>query len=326
MKVAVWYNNKDIRIEDRPKPAPSGNEILVKVHACGICGSDIVEWYRLPRAPLIQGHEAAGQIEKVGENITNFKVGDRVFIAPKVGCGECKYCKKGHHSICPNVKVRVPGAYSEYVLVPEELVDKAVFKIPEDTSYDTATFIVPLACVIRAQKFADIKEDDTVLIIGAGMSGLLHVKLALNKGANVTAVDINEKKLEFAKKLGATTKNATEEPSQKYDIVILCTAAMPAFEQAWESVDLGGTIVLFTVPDPEKQVVVPVNDFWRKEVRLITSYYCGPDDLEQSLDLITSKKIEVDDLITHRLPLDDIQKGFNLVCEGKDSIKVIIKP
>tara|TARA_Y100000310_G_scaffold317216_1_gene369833 strand:- start:53 stop:1033 length:981 start_codon:yes stop_codon:yes gene_type:complete len=326
MKAAVYYNNNDIRIEDIPQPKINEKQILVKVHSCGICGSDVVEWYRLPRAPLVQGHEMSGEVVEVGSLVKNYKVGDRVFIAPKVGCGKCKYCQKSHHSVCPNVKARLPGAFTEYVLVPEELIENAVFLIPDKLSYDAATFIEPLACAIRAQKFSNIKKEDSVLVIGSGMSGLLHIKLALNKGAKVTAIDINENKLEFAKKLGAKAINAKNPPSEKFDVVILCTASLQAFEQAWKSVDLGGVIVLFTVPDPDKKVIVPVNDFWRKEVKIITSYYCGPDNLKESLNLISSGEIKVKDMITHRLPLDEIQKGFNLVLDGKESIKVIINP
>ncbi|MBN2043056.1 MAG: alcohol dehydrogenase catalytic domain-containing protein [Candidatus Aenigmarchaeota archaeon] len=325
MKVAVYYNNSDIRVEEREKPVPKDNELLVKVHSCGICGSDLVEWYRLPRAPLIPGHELGGEIAETGEIVTDFKAGDRVFVAPKIGCGECRYCRKGHQSVCPNVKKRLDGAFAEFVLVPEEMVKKAVFRLSESVSYDEATFIEPLACVYRAQKFAGVKKGDKVLIIGSGMSGILHIKLAIEKGANVTATDINQYRLDFAKRCGATAV-AGGEIEGKFDVVILCAAALPAFETAWKSVDTGGTIILFTVPSPDKQVVVPVNDFWRKEVKIITSYYCGPDDLEESMKLISSKKIGVEDMITHRLPLERIQEGYRLVAEAKDSLKVIIRP
>ncbi|MAG08585.1 alcohol dehydrogenase [Candidatus Woesearchaeota archaeon] len=326
MKVTVWYNNNDIRIEEREKPKPQANEILFKVHSCGICGSDIVEWYRLPRAPLIPGHEASGEIVEIGSSVDNYKKGDRIFVAPKIGCSNCKYCKKGHHSVCPNAKARLPGAFSEFVLIPEELVNNAVFLIPKDMSYDTATFVEPLACVVRAQKFAGIKENDNVLILGSGMSGLLHIKLALNKKAIVTSTDINENRLKFAEKLGARTFNAKEELKEKFDVVIVCSGAMPAIEQAWKAVDLAGTIILFTVPHPDKDVIVPVNDFWRKEVKIMASYYCAPDDMKEAFELLSSGKIKVDDMITHRLPLKDIEKGFKLVTEGDESLKVIIKP
>lgn len=326
MKVAVWYNNQDIRIEERDKPAPSAGEILIKTHACGICGSDIVEWYRLPRAPLVQGHEVSGEIVEVGSSISQYRVGDRICVAPKVGCGECRYCDKGHHSVCPNVKARLPGAYAEYVLIPEGLVEQAIFPIPDNLDYDCATFIEPLACVVRAQKFAGVKAGDSVLILGSGMSGLLHIKLAVHKQATVVATDINEARLKIAQKLGAQAVNAKQELKDKFDVVMVCTGAIPAIEQAWQSVDLAGTVVMFTVPHPDHEVIVPVNDFWRKEIKIISSYYCGPDDLRESFRLINSGEVIVADLITHRLPLKEIEQGFRLVTEGTESIKVIVNP
>ncbi len=322
----MYYSNKDIRIEEKEKPKPKGKELLVKVHSCGICGSDVVEWYRLPRAPLIPGHELGGEIAGIGESFTDFKTGDRVFVAPKIGCGECRYCKKGHQSVCPNMDVRLGGAFSEFILVPGEMASKAVFRLPDRLSYDEATFIEPLACSVRAQRFANVRKGDRVLVVGSGMSGMLHVKLALNKGAEVTATDINKYRLDFVKKCGATAIDANEEIKGKFDVVILCAAALPAFETAWKNVDIGGVIVLFTVPSPDKQVVVPVNDFWRNEIKVITSYYCGPEDLEESLKLISEGKIGVKDMITHTLPLEKIQEGFDLVSKAGDSLKVIIRP
>ncbi|MFC2142993.1 alcohol dehydrogenase catalytic domain-containing protein [Candidatus Aenigmatarchaeota archaeon] len=330
MRVAMYYNNRDVRIEEKETPIPKNKEILVKVHSSGICGSDLAEWYRMPRAPLVQGHEMSGEIVEVGPGIEKFKIGDRVFVAPKVGCQNCKTCSDGHESICPNVKARMPGAFAEFVCIPEEL-QKAVFSLPHDISYETATFIEPLACAIRAQKLAGVNEKDEILVIGSGISGLLHTKLAKNKGADVTAIDINEKKLEYARKFGANTIQPTLQESvnssdKKFSVVILCTAALKAFETAWKSVGLGGRIILFTVPAPDKEVVVPVNDFWRKEVKIITSYYCGPDDLQKSMEYIFLKKLKVDDMITHRLPLSDIQKGFQLMADGSESLKIIIEP
>jgi L-iditol 2-dehydrogenase len=321
MKVAMYYNNNDVRLEEMPKPTISDNELLIKIMACGICGSDVVEWYRMPRAPLVQGHEMSGEIVEVGPGITKFKIGDRVFVAPKVGCDNCKTCNDGHQSICPNVKVRMPGAFAEFVCVPEEL-QKAVFSLPHNVSYEKATFIEPLACAIRAQKLANVKQGDSVLMIGSGISGLLHIKLARIKGVDVTAIDINEKRLEYARKFGANTDKA----DKKFNVIILCAAALNAFETAWKSIDLGGRIVLFTVPGPDKQVVVPVNDFWRKEIKIITSYYCGPDDLQESMKYIFSGKITVEDMITHRLPLEEIQKGFHLMTQPSESLKIIIEP
>lgn len=335
MKVAKWYNNNDIRIENMPKPKPGRNEILVKVISCGICGSDIVEWYRLPKAPLVPGHEFGAEVVETGCSVTEFKPGDRVFVAPKVPCMNCYYCKKGHHPVCSNVADRLPGGFAEYVLVPASIVTYGTYILPDTISYDQSTFIEPLACVVRAQNLAAIQEEQTVLVIGCGMSGLLHVKLGKAKNCKIIATDINAQKLVYAERAGAdVTIDAGENVPEillarngrKADVVILCAAALSAVEQAWNSVDKGGTIVFFTVPAPDKKVEIPLNYFWTREVKILTSYYCGPPDILEAIQLLQKGTIIVDDLITHKLPLDDIDKGYQLVIEGKESIKVIITP
>ncbi|MBW2706919.1 MAG: alcohol dehydrogenase catalytic domain-containing protein [Deltaproteobacteria bacterium] len=335
MKVAKWYSNKDIRIESVPRPRPGRNEILVKIVSCGICGSDVVEWYRLPRAPLIPGHEIGGQVLETGESVNEIKPGDRVFIAPKVPCMQCYYCKNGHYPVCSNVEDRLPGGFAEYVLVPDSLVTNGTYILPDKITYDQSTFIEPLACVARAQKLADIQEGQTVVVIGCGMSGLLHVKCGKAKNCKIIAIDINEQKLEYADRLGVDlTINAHENVPEilvarngrKADAVILCVSALSAVEQAWKCVDKGGTIVFFAVPGPDKKVEIPINDFWTREVKILTSYYCGPPDIIDAINLMETGTIKVDDLITHKFPLNDIAKGFQLVVEGKESIKVIITP
>ncbi len=203
MKVSMWYNNNDIRLQDVPTPTPGPGELLVKVMSCGICGSDIVEWYRLPRAPLVQGHEVGVEVLETGPGVTKFKKGDRLFIAPKIPCLKCRYCLNGHYPQCTAVKDRLPGGFAEYILVPKQLVANGCYRLPENVSYDQATFIEPLACVVRAQKLADIKEGQIVLILGSGMSGLLNVKLAKYKDCMVFATDINKNRLEMARRFGA---------------------------------------------------------------------------------------------------------------------------
>jgi L-iditol 2-dehydrogenase len=335
MKVAKWYNNRDIRIEEVPTPTPGPKEMLVKVMACGICGSDVVEWYRLPRAPLVQGHEIGVQVAQVGESVTKFRPGDRVFIAPKVPCMKCHYCANGHYPQCSGVKERLPGGFAEYILVPEILIENGSWLLPENVTYDQSTFIEPLACVIRAQRLAGLKAGQTIMVLGCGMSGLLHVRLAKFSDAKVIATDINAKRLEFAQKIGADTAiNVTDnvaerlgsEIGQLVDVVMLCTSAISAVEQAWKCVDKGGTIVFFAVPGPTQTVTVPINDFWTKEIRILTSYYCGPPDIEEAIHLITTGAIKTDDLITHNLLLSETAKGFQLVANGKESLKVIIHP
>lgn len=335
MRVAVWYDNKDIRIEEQPLGRPGPGEMIVRVISCGICGSDIVEWYRLPRAPLVQGHEIGAEVVETGPDVTRFRPGDRVFIAPKVPCGECKYCADGHFPQCSAVKERLPGGFAEYILVPEVLLERGAYPLPGSISFDQSTFVEPLACVVRSQAICDLRRGQAVIVLGCGMSGLLQIQLAKKKGCRVAATDLDPAKLERAKGFGADLTIPADEdvPARmaelfcgKADAVILCTAALPAVEQAWAAVDKGGAIVFFAVPGPEKQVVFPVNAFWTQEIRVLTSYYCGPPDIEESMRLLAAREIDVDSLVTHRLPLEETARGFQLVVEGKEAIKVIIKP
>jgi L-iditol 2-dehydrogenase len=335
MKVSMWHNNRDIRLKEVPTPCPGPGELLVKVLSCGICGSDIVEWYRLPRAPLVQGHEVSVQVVECGEGVIGFSPGDRLFIAPKVPCMECEYCQAGHHPQCNSTKDRLPGGFAEYMVVPGELVAKGTYRLPDTVADDEATFIEPLACAVRAQRLANIDAGQTVLVLGAGMSGLLHLKLAKLRGCRVIVTDVNPWRLDLARRLGAdevidatsdVPAKLVEANGRKADVVMVTTSALVALQQAWASVDMGGVVVLFTVPGPDEDVVVPLNDFWRKEVRIITSYYCGPPDFEEALGLIEGSTLAVDDMITHRLPLKETAEGFRMLLEGSDALKIIIKP
>lgn len=335
MKIARWYNNHDIRIEQVPRPVPGPGEMLVEVQSCGICGSDVVEWYRLPRAPLVPGHEIGAVVVEVGASVAGWRPGDRVFIAPKVPCGQCEYCRKGHFPVCPNVKERLPGGLAEYIRVPQILVEKGTWRLPDAVSYDQSTFIEPLACVVRAQRLAGVESGQTVLVMGCGMSGLLQIKLAAATGCRVIATDINSRRRTAAVAMGAeqaidaagnVVQQMVDITGRKADVVMLCTGAMAAVEQAWKCVDSGGAVVFFAVPGPGKSVAVPINEFWTREIRILTTYYCGPPDIEKAIELLAAGTVTVDDMITHRLPLKDVARGFELVLDGQESLKVIINP
>ena len=335
MKIALWYNNRDIRITDVPRPEPGPGEILAKVHACGICGSDVVEWYRLPRAPLVQGHELGLEVAATGPDVDRFKPGDRIFIPPKIPCGKCRLCRDGHFPQCTEIKERLPGGFAESILVPQVFVESGTYPLPDSLSYEQSTFIEPLACVVRARRLAEADAARTVLVLGCGMSGLLHIQMAKRAGSRVVATDVQPQKLEAARSFGAdlavpagddVPARMAEFLGQKADLVILTTSALSAVEQAWASLNKGGTIVFFAVPGPDKQVVVPINDFWMKEVRILTSYYCGPPDIREAMDLLAERAVDVERLITHRLPLSEIAEGFRLVLDGREAIKVIIRP
>jgi len=339
MLVAVYYNNKDVRVEERPVPKIGPGEILMKTMACGICGSDVMEWYRIKKAPRVLGHEATGVIVEVGEGVTQYKVGDRIFASHHVPCNQCRYCLNGHHTACETLHTTNfdPGGFSQYIRVPKINVERGILKLPDNVSFEEGTFIEPLGCVVRGQRIAGVKQGQTVLVLGSGPSGLLHIQLAKVNGAEkVIATDIDEYRMKTAEKFGADIvingkedvptllKEANE--GRGADVVIVCTGALPAVHQAWRSVDKGGTILFFAVPPPNVEVTIPINDFWRNEVKAATSYGAAPMDLKESLKLIAAKKINVKDMITHKLPIQEAQLGFQLVAQAKNCIKVIIEP
>lgn len=339
MRVAKYYNNRDVRLKEIPIPQIGPNEILVKVIASGICGSDVLEWYRMKKAPLVLGHEIAGEIAKVGDNIRRFNVGDRVFVSHHVPCNKCHYCLNGHHTACETLHTTNfdPGGFSEYIRVPQINVELGTYRLPDSLSYEDATFIEPLACVIRGQRLAHVGSGDTLLILGSGVAGLLHVLLAKSRNTKrIIATDVSEYRLKAATQFGAdlTLNSRDLTPSlvrdsnegRLVDKIVVCTGAVSAVSQAFESIDRGGTILFFAVPPPGTDVRVPMVDFWRNEITLVTSYGAGPSDLEESLSMLGSNKIIPHKMITHKLGLSDIGSGFQLVASAGESLKVVIEP
>jgi len=325
MKVAVYYNNSDIRIEELPKPCIEEGEILVKVKASGICGTDVMEWYRIRKAPRILGHEITGDI--IESKSSKYGIGQRVFVSHHVPCNKCKYCLADNHTACDMLHKGnyVPGGYSEFVRVPKINVDIGIYILPENVSYEEGTMIEPLACVVRGQRAINVKKGQTVLILGSGISGLLNIQLAKSKGAEVIATDIHKYRLDKAKESGADKViNAKETLTIKADRIIICTGAFQAVKQAFDSIDRKGIIQFFAIPG--RNIEIPTEDFWRNEITVTSSYGAAPVDLEEALELIKNGKINVKDMITHILPLDQIQKGFKIVSDAGESLKVVLRP
>ncbi len=338
MRVAVYYNNNDVRLEEMPAPSISQDELLVRVDASGICGSDVMEWYRIMRAPLVLGHEITGTVVEVGKEVTGYKVGDRLFVSHHVPCNTCHYCLSGHHTVCDTLRSTNfdPGGFAEYLRVPAINVDRGVFLLPDNMSLDEGVFIEPLACVYRGQRVAAIKPGLTVLVIGSGITGLLHIKLAAALGAGtVFATDINPYRLDMASKYGAQVIDAQDNVPERLmelndgrlaDVVIICTGAVPAITQALASVERGGTILFFASPEPGVTVPLPVFDLWKNEVSVVNSYGASPLDITGAIELINAGRVEVKDMITHRFGLADTGEGFKLVAGAGESMKVIIEP
>jgi L-iditol 2-dehydrogenase len=340
MRVAMWYNNRDVRIEEKPIPRIGLGELLVRVEASGICGSDVMEWYRLDRAPLVLGHEIGGQIVAVGEGVERYKVGDRVTAAHHVPCNTCHYCLSGHHTACDTLRRTNfdPGGFAEYIRLPAINVDRGVFLLPDEVSYEEATFVEPLACVLRGQRIAHMPPGYSVLVIGSGIAGLLHVQLARARGAGrVIASDISDYRLQAARQAGAeATFQAVEDLPARLrqvnqgclaDLVIVCTGATSAIMPALKSVERGGTILLFAPTDPGVTIPISINElFFRNDITITTSYAGSPADYQTALELIRAGIVPVRRMVTHRFGLAEIGLGFQLVAAAQDSIKVVIEP
>ena len=339
MKVAMYYNNHDVRIEEQDIPKISDDELLVKVIASGICGSDVMEWYRVKKAPIVLGHEISAVVEKTGKNVKDFKVGDRVFVTHHVPCNECDFCKKDQQTLCKTIKSTkfYPGGFAQYLRVPEINIRFGTFKLPNSVSDYEGTFIEPLACVVRGFRVAHYSKADSVLVLGSGMAGLLNIKLAKAYGAKkIFTTDINPYRLKLAKKMGADVvinakDNVAEEVKKNNDgtlanFVILCAGVPIAVRQAIESVKPGGTILWFAMTAPGVDVQIPFFDLWNKQVSTYSTYAGAGRDITEAIELLADKKVDVNDMITHKLPMDETAKGFKLVADAKKSMKVIIEP
>jgi L-iditol 2-dehydrogenase len=336
----MYYNNKDIRIEDLPVPKIGSGEILMRIEASGVCGSDVLEWYRVKKAPLVLGHEVAGQVLEVGKGVENYHVGDRVVAAHHVPCNTCTYCLSGHHTACDTLRSTNfdPGGFAEYLRIPAINVDRGVHIIPEEISYEDATFHEPLGCVIRAQRIARLSAGQSILVLGCGIAGLLNVHLARFTGAGkILAVDIVPFRLNAAKDFGADEAILPLENLQEClrqlnggrlaDLVFVCTSAESAQTQALECVERGGVVLFFAPTDPDVLIPLSINDiFFRNDITLTTSYGAAPYDSWLALELIRNPLMRINDMITHRFPLDEAQKAFQVVAKAQDSIKVNIEP
>ena len=340
MRVAMYYNNNDVRIEEMPRPEIGPGELLLKIEASGICGSDVMEWYRVQRAPLVLGHEVAGSVAEVGPDVSQFREGDRLVVTHHVPCNACRYCLSGHHTVCDTLRATNydPGGFCEYVRLPAINVDRGAIPIPGGVSFDEASVAEPLACVYRGQRRANIQPGQSVLVLGSGLAGMLHINLARALGAGrIVSTDLSDFRLAAARRLGADVTIRADEYSPQAlrdvndgrlaDLVIVATGARPALMQALESVERGGTVLFYAPTEPGVEIPVPINDvFFRNDATLTTTYAAAPGDLTTALDLIASGRVQIGDMISHRLPLDETALGFRLTAGAADSLKVVIEP
>ena len=340
MRVAMYYRNDDVRVEEVPRPTIGPGEIGVRIEASGVCGSDVMEWYRVKKAPLVLGHEIGGVVDEVGEGVETFAVGDRVTATHHVPCHTCPICQRGHTTLCDTLRTTRfdPGGFAEFVRVPALQTDRGVLKLPDEVSFEQATFIEPLGCVVRGQRVARVRPGQSVLVLGAGLAGLLHVALARAAGAGlVVATDVHPFRLEAASRFGAdrVLDARTEDVEARFrevndgrlaDRVLVCTAVPAVNEQAFQLVERGGTILFFALVTPGVALAYPAFDLWNRGATITQSYAAALVDLAEALELIRRGRVPVDKMITHRLPLEDTSEGFQRVAAAADSIKVVIEP
>ena len=341
MKAAVVKSNSNIEIKNIEKPPVGPGDMLVKMRACGICGSDVEKVFGKYGQPSMRlGHEPAGIITQVGSEISNFSVGDRVFTHHHVACysDDCHECSHGNETMCKRYyesNLEPCGLADEYV-VPEWNVNHGgVLNIPANMSFEEAAMIEPLACCIRAWNKFKHQKNDSVAILGVGPTGIMHVLLAKLYGfGKVFCLDLNDYRLNFAKKFETITihsgnTNALEQiksetANQGVDVVIVSTSSLNALKDAVHFVRKGGTIVMFGVPSKGANVDLDMSEVYSKGITIVNSYAASDVDTTHALDLISNKQIDVSQLITHKYNLQECQQAFAHAKSGDNAMKIII--
>jgi L-iditol 2-dehydrogenase len=340
MLAVEYHSNDDVRIVDLPIPDIGPGELLVQLRACGLCASDVMEWYMKPRAPIYPGHEPVGTVVAVGDGVQQFTVGQRVFIHHHVPCMVCHFCQRGSFSQCLTFRnTRLyPGGLAEYIRVPALNVQLDVLPMPGELSFETATLIEPLACCVRGINRAFIQPGDSVLILGAGSNGQMLALVAQQRGASrVIIVDPIAYRRQRA--LDAGIDHALDpavgqenllqhiyaiNDGRKPDIVLVTPSSISAMQQGFELVGPGGTVLFFAPPPPTATLPITPNTLFFQEISLHTSYSAGPYETRLALDLLCTGNIRPDTLITHRFPLRDAAKAFAVVAKPGDALKVVI--
>ncbi len=340
MLAVEYHSNDDVRIVDLPVPEIGPGELLVQLKACGLCASDVMEWYMKPRAPIYPGHEPVGIVAAVGEGVLQFSIGQRVFIHHHVPCMVCHFCQRGSFSQCPTFRATrlYPGGLAEYIRVPAPNVKLDVLALPDELSFEAAILIEPLACCVRGINRSAIQSGDSVLVLGAGSNGLMLALLAQQRGAvRVIIADPIAYRRQCALDAGIDhvldpgfdQENFlqhiyTVNDGRKPDIVLVTPSSISAMQQGLELVAPGGTVLFFAPPPSTSTLLITPNTLFFQEISLHTSYSAGPYETRVALDLLRTRRIRPETVITHRFALQDAAKAFALVAKPGNALKVII--
>lgn len=338
MKVARLYGFHDIRIEEAPVPRVGPREALLKTRASGICSGDVMPWYIEKKAPLVIGHEPAGEIVEVGEEVSSFRAGDRVFVHHHAPCLVCRHCLRGNHVQCETWGRTsiTPGGISEYILIPETNLENDTLRLPGPLGYEDGALIEPLACVVKGLRRAGVREGDTVLVIGLGAMGVLQLLALKRYGAGrIICADMVPYRLGKAEELGADltidvshtdTAGALRETTsgEMADIVIVGPNSTEALATGISCAGAGGTVLMFTPARPGETLAISPNELYFRDVSIRTSYSCGPDDTREALRLIEEGTVRASQVVTHRFPIEETERAFRLTAEAGESLKCMI--
>lgn len=338
-RTVVFHSPDDLRVEQVSLPSPGPGDLVVRIRACGLCPGEAMEWYMARKAPLVLGHEPVAEIIHAGADVRGFVPGERVFVHHHAPCLRCGRCQRGDFVHCATWRqTRLhPGGVSEFAVVPSAIVQGDTLRLPAELDDDAATFVEPLACVVKSLRRGGLRPGAAVLVIGLGVMGLLHILLARRLGAGViVGADRVPSRLRRARPAGADLAvNVAEDAlagavrratgDEGADLVVVGPGTVEAIESGFASAAPGGTVVLFTPTPPEARFPLPVHDAYFREIRIVPSYSAGPDDTAEALRHLVSG-LPVASLVTHRLPLARTAEGYRLVREARDALKVIVRP
>jgi L-iditol 2-dehydrogenase len=336
MQVARLYDFGDIRLEQSPRPQPGPDDLLVRVTACGICSGDIMPWYIRRKAPLVLGHEPVGVVAEAGRAVRNFRPGDRVFVHHHAPCFNCGPCKRGEYVQCATWRAShiMPGGMAEYFLV-NKVNQRDTLKLPGAIDDLDAVLIEPAACVVKSLRRSGLRAGDSILIIGLGIMGMMHVKLARHQGAGtIIGADLFEQRAQRATRLGAdhgivvAGENLIDQVREitggaMADVVIVGPGTSRAIAAGIAAAGKAATVVQFTATPPEDEILLKPHDLYFNETRLVPSYSCGPDDTRQALGLVRRGVLNAHELITHRFPLAHINQAYEQA-QNPASLKVVV--
>ncbi len=335
MRAVVLQSAGRLAPADVPRPAPGPGELLLRLRGCGLCGSDIAKLGDPgARVPAVLGHEVVGDVVEAGEGVRGFAVGDRVVAAHHVPCGECHYCRRGSESMCRAFKASNldPGGFAEFVRVPAPNVRAATFRIPDHLTDEEASFVEPLACCLRAVERARVQPGDTAIVVGLGSIGCLFLQLLARAGASVIGADQDAGRNEFVARFGVTaglpaqavTLARQASDGRGADHVMITGGAAAVLPWAVDAARDGGAIHYFA-GGPGDALPVALETLYHRELTLTTTYSSSPATLARAFWLIAAGKVDVDGLVTHRLPLERLAEGVDLM-RRHQALKVYVTP